>query len=46
MYLLNLQASPFLLGFGHVAHVSAQLKAYFETEMEGVIAQNNTIYGP
>lgn len=45
MYLLNLQASPFLLWFGHIAHVSTQLKAYFETEMEGVIAQNNTLCG-
>lgn len=36
MYLL--QASPFLLWFSHVAHVSAELKAYFETGMEIVIA--------
>lgn len=44
-YLMNLQASSFLLWFGHVAHVSAQLKTYFETEMKGVIAQNNTLCG-
>lgn len=48
MYLLNLQAptpSP-LCWFSLIAHVSSQLQTYSEIGMEGVLAQNNTPYGP